>query len=89
MHAAITSQSIRVSQMLIHGLRQSNFICYHKVRETVAAGIFVVYKEGTETNLDEILTKLPPPYKRLDRVLSEMQNSGNDPSMSFVGFKTN
>ena len=72
MHAATTNHSIRVSQMLIHGLRQSNSICYHKVRETVAAGILVVYKEGTETNLADILTKLPPPYKRLERVLSEL-----------------
>ena len=37
--------------------RKHQSIAYHVTRESVAAGILVVYKEGTETNLADILTK--------------------------------
>ena len=37
--------------------KKHNSICYHKVRESVAAGIIFVFKENSETNLADILTK--------------------------------
>ena len=45
--------------------KKSNSICYHKVRECVAAGILVVHKESTDTNHADILTKSLPASKRL------------------------
>ena len=37
--------------------KKHNSICYHKVRESIAAGILRIAKEPTETNLADILTK--------------------------------
>ena len=39
-------------------------ICYHKVRNSAAAGILIVFKESTDTNLVDILTKSLPSDKR-------------------------
>ena len=44
--------------------KKHNSICYHKVREAVAAGILLVYKENSETNLADILTKALNAIKR-------------------------
>ena len=44
--------------------KKRNAICFHKVRETVAAGIMIVHKEDSESNLADILTKSLPPHKR-------------------------
>ena len=44
--------------------KKHNSICYHKVREAVAAGILLVYKENSETNLADILTKALNAVKR-------------------------
>ena len=46
--------------------KKSNSICYHMCREAVAAGIHMVYKEITDTNLADILTKALGPIKRLN-----------------------
>ena len=45
--------------------KKHNSICYHKVRESVAAGILVVYKVDTDYNLSDILTKSLPAPKRV------------------------
>ena len=47
--------------------KKHNSICYHKVRESIAAGILRVAKEPTETNLADILTKplAGPRFKHL------------------------
>ena len=37
--------------------KKHNAICFHKVRESAAAGIITVHWEGTDTNLADILTK--------------------------------
>ena len=37
--------------------KKHNQICYHRVKEAVAAGIIQIAKEDTETNLADILTK--------------------------------
>ena len=44
--------------------KKHNSICYHKVREAVAAGILLVYKEDSETNHADILTKALNAVKR-------------------------
>jgi hypothetical protein len=45
--------------------KKHNSICYHKVRECVAAGILTVMKEDTNTNLADILTKSLSSEKRV------------------------
>lgn len=45
--------------------KKHNSICYHRVRECVAAGILVVHKVDSEYNLADILTKALPAPKRL------------------------
>ena len=37
--------------------KKHNSIAYHKVRECVASGILIIYKEDTGSNLADILTK--------------------------------
>ncbi len=52
--------------------KKHNQICYHRVREAVAAGIIHIAKEDTETNLADILTKplaLPKRHFLLQRIL--------------------
>lgn len=44
--------------------KKHNAICYHRVREAVAAGIIRVGKEGTETNLADLFTKVLTSIKR-------------------------
>ena len=44
--------------------KKHNAICFHKVRETVAAGIMIVHWEDGNSNLADILTKALPPIKR-------------------------
>ena len=39
-------------------------VCYHKVRNSVAAGTLVVFKESTDTNLADLLTKSLGPERR-------------------------
>ncbi len=39
-------------------MKKHNAIDYHAVREAVAAGILIVGKEDSETNLVDILTKV-------------------------------
>ncbi len=45
--------------------KKSLSIAYHKIREAVAAGIEMIFKEPSDTNLADILTKALPPLKRL------------------------
>ena len=45
--------------------KKHNLICYHKVRELCAAGIIYLFKEGSDTNLADILTKALDSGKRL------------------------
>ena len=44
--------------------KKHNSICFHRIRETVAAGIMVVLKVKSEFNLADILTKSLPPETR-------------------------
>ena len=44
--------------------KKHNAICFHAVREAVAAGWLKVGKEPTETNIADLFTKLLPPEKR-------------------------
>ena len=44
--------------------KKHNSVAYHRIRECVAAGICYVIKEGTNSNLADILTKSLPPNKR-------------------------
>ena len=45
--------------------KKHNSIAYHKVRESVAAGIIRIFKEAGETNLADILTKSLGREKRI------------------------
>ncbi len=52
--------------------KKHNQICYHRVREAVAAGIIRIAKEDTKTNLADSLTKplaLPKRCFLLQRIL--------------------
>ena len=44
--------------------KKHNSICFHRIREMVAAGIMVVLKVKSEFNLADILTKSLPPETR-------------------------
>ena len=44
--------------------KKHNSICFHRVRESIASGICVVYKVGSDYNLADMLTKSLPPEKR-------------------------
>ena len=44
--------------------RKHNSICYHLVREAVAAGKMVVYKVDSKENLADLLTKSVPGHRR-------------------------
>ena len=44
--------------------KKHNSICYHKVRESCVAGIIYMFKEDSETNLADILTKVLDGFKR-------------------------
>ncbi len=44
--------------------KKHNSICFHRVRESIASGICMVYKVHTDYNLADILTKSLPPVKR-------------------------
>ena len=58
--AVYTNSSNHESQLK----KKHNSICYHKVRESTAAGIVYVLKEDTSTNLVDLLTKSLPADKR-------------------------
>lgn len=45
--------------------KKHNSIAYHKVRESIAAGVLYVYKVESEWNLSDILTKALPPAQRI------------------------
>ena len=46
-------------------LNKKHLACaYHKVRESVAAKIMIIFFERGETNLADLLTKALPPVKR-------------------------
>ena len=45
--------------------KKHNSICFHRVRECVAAGIMIVHKVGTHFNLSDILTKSLPARARV------------------------
>jgi len=52
--------------------KKHNQICYHRVREAVAAGIIRIAKEDTTTNLADLLTKplgLPQRHFLLEHIL--------------------
>ena len=54
--------------------KKHNSVAYHKIRECTAAGILVVHKEDTGSNLADILTKSLPPEKRLyliERIMTD------------------
>ena len=54
--------------------KKHNSVAYHKIRECTAAGILVVHKEDTGSNLADILTKSLPPDKRLyliERIMTD------------------
>lgn len=46
--------------------KKHNSICFHKVRECVAASILIVHKVHTKSNLADILTKSLPALQRLE-----------------------
>ena len=45
--------------------KKHNSICFHRVRECVAAGIILVHKVDTTFNLSDILTKSLPAAQRI------------------------
>jgi len=48
--------------------KKHNSICFHRVRQCVAAGILAVHKVDTKFNLSDILTKsLPGPLRKFVR----------------------
>ena len=54
--------------------KKHNSVAYHKIRECTAAGILVVHKEDTGSNLADILTKSLSPEKRLyliERIMTD------------------
>ena len=54
--------------------KKHNSIAYHKIRESTAAGILVVHKEDTGSNLADILTKSLPAEKRvylIERIMTD------------------
>ena len=50
--------------------KKHNSICYHRVREAVAAGTILVHKEDSETNIADLFTKLLPWDRRRQHVQS-------------------
>ena len=46
--------------------KKHNSICFHRVREAVAAGILMPFKVSSNFNLSDILTKALPGEKRLE-----------------------
>ena len=44
--------------------KKHNSICYHKVKESIAAGYLMVFKENSDTNLADIVTKSLNAVKR-------------------------
>ena len=44
--------------------KKHHSIAYHSARESVATGTFIVSKEHTLTNLDDLFTKTMPEPKR-------------------------
>ena len=44
--------------------KKCHSIAYHKCREAVAAGTVQISKEGTKTNLSDLLTKILSVYRR-------------------------
>ena len=44
--------------------RKHNWICFHLVREAVAAGKMVVFEADGKENLADLLTKLVPGHRR-------------------------
>ena len=40
--------------------KKHNSICYHRVRENVAAGVITIIKVDSGSNLSDILTKILP-----------------------------
>ena len=54
--------------------KKHNSVAYHKVRECTAAGILVVHKEDTGSNLADILPKSLSPDKRMyliERIMTD------------------
>ena len=54
--------------------KKYNSVTYHQVRECTAAGILVVHKEDTGSNLADILTKSLSPDKRkyfIERIMTD------------------
>ena len=60
------NQSVVVNSQKPHSTlhKKHNAICYHRVREAVAARIIRVGKEGTDTNLADLFTKVLVQMKR-------------------------
>jgi hypothetical protein len=58
---AVCKNSIRPESVLS---KKHHSIAYHRNREAVAAGTMRVSKEGTETNLSDLFTKIMPAPKR-------------------------
>ena len=57
--------------------KKHNSICFHRVRECVAAGILVVHKVDTNYNLSDILTKSLPAAKKKELRGQIMFNSSD------------
>ena len=60
---AVCKNSIRPESVLS---KKHHSIAYHRNREAVAAGTMRVSKEGTDTNLSDLFTKVMPAPKRND-----------------------
>mmetsp|Transcript_22865 Transcript_22865/g.32238 ORF Transcript_22865/g.32238 Transcript_22865/m.32238 type:complete len:180 (-) Transcript_22865:228-767(-) len=52
--------------------KKHSSVAFHKVRESVAAGKFLIYYEKSESNLADLLTKVLPYLKRLPLVQAIM-----------------
>ena len=65
-HTYCDNESVYKNTHFAHSTlkKKHNSICFHRVRETVAAGIMVVLKVKSEFNLADILTKSLPPDTR-------------------------
>ena len=44
------------------------FVAYHNVRESLAAGLLLIYYEHTKSNIEDLFTKVLPENDRQDLI---------------------
>ena len=65
-HVFYHNEAVYKNSSIAHSTlkKKHNSICFHRVRECVAAGIQVAHKVNSTDNLSDILTKSLPATKR-------------------------